>query len=127
MPSFRLTPSNFGVFLLAYPLLWLGAHLPFYWIGAKNDYSYGVYIYAYPLTQLLISLGAERFGFWPFMLLTASVTLAFAVASWWLIEKHALRLKKVLVGRPIFSRQLWASQPLTKPQDELGVSRERRS
>jgi peptidoglycan/LPS O-acetylase OafA/YrhL len=90
----RLTPSNFGVFLLAYPLLWLGAHLPFYWIGSKNDYSYGVYIYAYPLTQLLISIGAERVGFWPFMLLTALTTLAFAVASWWLIEKHALRLKK---------------------------------
>ena len=90
----RLTPSNFGVFLLAYPLLWLGAHLPFYWIGSKNDYSYGVYIYAYPLTQLLISLGAGRFGFWPFILLTALTTLAFAVASWWLIEKHALRLKK---------------------------------
>ena len=82
------------MFLLAYPLLWLGAHLPFYWIGAKNDYSYGVYIYAYPLTQLLISLGAERVGFWPFMLLTASVTLAFAVASWWLVEKRALQLKK---------------------------------
>jgi peptidoglycan/LPS O-acetylase OafA/YrhL len=92
--AFRLTPSNLGVFLLAYPLLWLGAHLPFYWIGAKNDYSYGVYIYAYPLTQLLAHLGARRAGFVPFMLLLASVTLAFAVASWWLIEKHALQLKK---------------------------------
>lgn len=99
-PSFgRLTPSNFGAFLLAYPLLWLGAHLPFYWIGAKNDYSYGVYIYAFPLTQLLTDLGAQRVGFVPFMLLTASVTLAFAVMSWWLIEKRALRLKKVAVGR----------------------------
>jgi peptidoglycan/LPS O-acetylase OafA/YrhL len=93
-PAFRLTPTNFGVFLLAYPLLWLGAHLPFYWIGAKNDYSYGVYIYAYPLTQLLAYLGAQRVGFVPFMLLTGSVTLAFAVASWWLIEKRALQLKK---------------------------------
>jgi peptidoglycan/LPS O-acetylase OafA/YrhL len=118
----RLTPSNFGVFLLAYPLLWLGAHLPFHWIGAENDYSYGVYIYAYPLTQLLIALRAERVGFWPFMLLTASVTFAFAVASWWLVEKHALRLKKVVVGRPIFSRQLSASRQPTKPSNELGVS-----
>ena len=91
-------------------------------MGAKNDYSYGVYIYAYPLTQLLISIGAERVGFWPFMFLTAFVTLAFAVASWWLIEKHALRLKKLLVGRPIFARQLWASRPLTEPQDGLGSS-----
>jgi peptidoglycan/LPS O-acetylase OafA/YrhL len=118
----RLTPSNFGVFLLAYPLLWLGAHLPFYWIGAKNDYSYGVYIYAYPLTQLLISIGAERVGFWPFMLLTASVTLAFAVASWWLVEKHALRLKKVVVGRPVFSRQRSVSRAVTKPSDEVRIS-----
>ncbi len=122
VPTLHLTPSSFGVFLLAYPLLWLGAHLPFHWIGTKNDYSYGVYIYAHPLTLLLVYLRAERVGFWPFMLLTASVTFAFAVASWWLIEKHALRLKKVLVGRPIFSRQLWASRPLTKPQDGLGVS-----
>jgi peptidoglycan/LPS O-acetylase OafA/YrhL len=71
---------------------------------------------------LLVYLHAERVGFWPFMLLTASVTLAFAVASWWLVEKHALRLKRVLVGRPIFSRRLWASRQLTKPQDGLGVS-----
>ena len=121
-PTLRLTPSSFGVFLIAYPLLWLGAHLPFSWIGSKNDYSYGVYIYAFPLTQLLISLGAQQIGFWPFMLLTASVTLAFAVASWWLVEKHALRLKKVVVGRPIFSRQRSVSQALTKPSDELGIS-----
>lgn len=56
------------------------------------------------------------------MILTASITLAFAVASWWLIEKHALRLKGVGVGRPIFSRQLWAARRPTKPQDGLGVS-----
>ncbi len=120
--AWTLNPSKFGVFLLAYPLLWLGAHLPLYWIGSKNDYSYGVYIYAYPLTQLLVSLGADRLGFWPFMGLTALVTLAFAVASWWLVEKHALRLKKVTVGRPSFSRQPSVSQALTRPPDGLGVA-----
>ena len=121
-PTLRLTPSSFGAFLIAYPLLWLGAHLPFSWIGSKNDYSYGVYIYAFPLTQLLISLRAQRLGFWPFMLLTASVTLAFAVASWWLVEKHALRLKKVVVSRPILSRQGSVSHALAKPSDEPGIT-----
>jgi peptidoglycan/LPS O-acetylase OafA/YrhL len=121
--DWTLNPSKFGVFLLAYPMLWLGAHLPCYWIGSKNDYSYGVYIYAYPLTQLLVSLGADRLGFWPFMGLTASVTLAFAVASWWLIEKHALRLKKALIGRPIFSsHQSLASQAVVEPSEQLGVA-----
>jgi peptidoglycan/LPS O-acetylase OafA/YrhL len=103
--DWTVNPSKFGVFLLAYPLLWLGAHLPGSWIGSKNDYSYGVYIYGYPLTMLLVSLHAERVGFWSFMGLTACCTLVFAAASWWLVEKHALRLKKVVVRRPIFSRQ----------------------
>jgi peptidoglycan/LPS O-acetylase OafA/YrhL len=55
--------------------------------------------------------------------LTASVTLAFAVASWWLIEKHALRLKKALIGRPIFSsHQSLASQAVVEPSEQLGVA-----
>jgi peptidoglycan/LPS O-acetylase OafA/YrhL len=117
-PTLRLTPSSFGAFLFAYPLLWLGAHLPFQWIGAKNDYSYGVYIYAFPLTQLLIYLNAERIGYWPFMMLLASITLAFAVASWWLVEKHALRLKKVTLGRPVFFRQPSVSR--APPSEGIG-------
>jgi peptidoglycan/LPS O-acetylase OafA/YrhL len=121
-PTLALTASSLFVFTIAYPLLWLGAHVPLHWVGSKNDYSYGVYIYAFPLTQLLISIGAQRIGFWPFMGLTASVTLGFAVASWWLVEKHALRLKKVVVGRPTFFRQPSASQALAKPPTGLVVS-----
>jgi peptidoglycan/LPS O-acetylase OafA/YrhL len=119
-PTLRLTPSSLCVFLIAYPLLWLGAHLPFHWVGSKNDYSYGVYIYAFPLTQLLGSLHADRLGFVPYMVLTASITLAFAVASWWLIEKHALRLKKVRFNRPLHLRGPSRPQAVTEPQDGLG-------
>ena len=95
LPTFGFTASSLGAFLLAYPLLWLGAHLPFHRIGSKNDYSYGVYIYAYPLTQLMLIFGAVRLGFVPFMVVNAALALVFAIASWWLIEKHALRLKRV--------------------------------
>ena len=119
-PTLRLTASSLCVFLIAYPLLWLGAHLPFHWVGSKNDYSYGVYIYAFPLTQLLGSMNAGRLGFWPFFTLTASITLAFAVASWWLIEKHALRLKKVRFDLPIHLRGPSRPQAVTEPQDGLG-------
>jgi peptidoglycan/LPS O-acetylase OafA/YrhL len=95
LPTLGFTASSLGAFLLAYPLLWLGAHLPFHRIGSKNDYSYGVYIYAFPLTQLMVIFGADRLGFVPFMVVNAALALAFAIASWWLIEKHALRLKRV--------------------------------
>jgi peptidoglycan/LPS O-acetylase OafA/YrhL len=94
-PTFRLTASSLGALLIAYPMLWLGAHLPFQRIGSRNDYSYGVYIYAFPLTQLLVIFHAERLGFVPFMVLNVVVVVPFAVASWWLIERRALRLKSV--------------------------------
>ena len=94
-PTFRLTASSLGALLIAYPMLWLGAHLPFQRVGSKNDYSYGVYIYAFPLTQLLVIFHAERLGFVPFMVLNVVVVVPFAVASWWLVERRALRLKSV--------------------------------
>jgi peptidoglycan/LPS O-acetylase OafA/YrhL len=87
----------FSVFL-AYPMIWLGIHLPPKRIGARNDYSYGVYVYAFPVQQLLATWGVQRWGMPVFMALSVAGTMPFAVASWWLIERHALRLKTL--GRP---------------------------
>lgn len=81
--------------LIAYPMLWLGNHLPFQRIGSKNDYSYGVYIYAYPVTVLLAVWGVQRSGFVPFVLACIAGTAPFAAASWWMIERRALRLKRL--------------------------------
>jgi len=81
--------------LLAYPLLWLGIHLPFRKVGARNDYSYGVYIYAFPVQLLLAMWGVQRWGYFAYLLLSIVATIPCAVASWWIVEKHALRLKKL--------------------------------
>jgi len=57
-----------------------------------GDYSYGMYIYAWPIQQLLI----QRFpSLSPGELFVASVaaTLPLAMLSWFLLEKKALRLK----------------------------------
>jgi peptidoglycan/LPS O-acetylase OafA/YrhL len=57
-----------------------------------QDYSYGIYIYAFPVQQSLVS-------FWPqmsliaYLLSTLAITLALAAASWHLVEKPALKLK----------------------------------
>ena len=94
-PTQGLTASSLGAVLIAYPILWLGAHLPCQRIGAKNDYSYGIYIYAFPVTCLLVVLNGDRLGFVPFMIVTVLLTVPFAIASWWLIEKRVLQLKKI--------------------------------
>jgi len=81
---------------LVYPVLWLGAHLPFGKVGATNDLSYGVYIYAFPVGQLLALANFERFGYLEFALATIAGTLPLAAASWWGVEKWALRARSWL-------------------------------
>ena len=85
------------VYALALPYVMLcAAYLPRGAILQYNrlgDYSYGVYIYAYPVQQTLMHLQP---GLGPIGLFAASmaVTLALAVLSWHLIEKPAMRLAR---------------------------------
>jgi peptidoglycan/LPS O-acetylase OafA/YrhL len=99
-PRFLQTSLDLTAVFLAYPLIWLGIHLPFTSVGANNDYSYGIYIYAFPIQQLFVMWGLNKWGYWPYTLVTITAVIPLAVASWWLIEKHALKLKKVKFSRP---------------------------
>ncbi len=78
---------------LVYPVLWLGAHLPFRRVGATNDISYGVYIYAFPVGQLLAIENVQRAGYVTFMCATVACTIPLAAASWWGLEKWALKAR----------------------------------
>lgn len=59
-----------------------------------GDYSYGLYIYAFPVQKIVVDLdpgiGAYEVMFW-----SALVTMGLAVASWYLVEERALRLKEL--------------------------------
>jgi len=107
--SFTLTRSDLSAPLLAYPMLWLGIHLPWPKIGARNDYSYGMYIFGYPIAQVLILWNVNHWGYVPYTIMTLLITAGFAMASWWLIERNALRLKNVGAGP---RRAKVAPQPL---------------
>ena len=56
------------------------------------DYSYGIYIYAFPVQQFVEDLMPEM-GWLENALLSLLITLPFAALSWHLIEKPALSLK----------------------------------
>jgi hypothetical protein len=103
--GFALSRSDLSAPLLVYPVLWLGAHLPGGRICSRNDYSYGTYIYAFPVAQLLALWGAYHWGYIAYTSMTVVVTGVFAVGSWWLIEKRALKLKDIslphLPRRPV--------------------------
>ncbi|TRW17903.1 acyltransferase family protein [Glacieibacterium frigidum] len=60
--------------------------------AAIPDYSYGIYIYAFPVQQTVMALG---WGTTPVtnLLISFALVLPFAAASWHLVESPALRLK----------------------------------
>jgi peptidoglycan/LPS O-acetylase OafA/YrhL len=80
---------------LAYVCTWAAIHLPGKRIGARYDISYGMYIYAFVIAQLLALGQLERWGYVPFTLLTIAVTSAAAGLSCVAVERPALRLKGV--------------------------------
>ncbi|MCB0916102.1 MAG: acyltransferase [Actinobacteria bacterium] len=99
-PGLSLTSGGIAGPLLVYPVLWLGAHLRETRIGRRNDYSYGVYVYAFPVTQFLAILGLTSIG-WPvFVAATMGLTGLLAVASWKLIERPAMGAR----SQRLFSR-----------------------
>lgn len=76
-----------------YLLFWLAAVLPFSNIGKSRDYSYGLYIYAFPVQQTIAAYHLNQRGWFIYFLLSLAFTLPLAAASWHLIEKPALKMK----------------------------------
>ena len=62
-------------------------------IGSRNDLSYGVYIYGFPVQQLLFLTGASSLGPLAFAGVACVTVLPFAAMSWLLVERPAMRMK----------------------------------
>jgi len=78
-----------------------GAYLVFYvafaqWIplqrvGRFGDFSYGTYLYAFPIEQLLVMKFGHTVAPWMLFAIAAPLTLLFAVVSWYAVERRFLR------------------------------------
>ncbi len=77
---------------VAYLVLWAGVRTPF---RGTTDISYGVYVYAFPLAQLLAVVGAERLGLVGFTGLSIAVAVGAGWLSWRLVERRALGWRRV--------------------------------
>jgi peptidoglycan/LPS O-acetylase OafA/YrhL len=70
-------------------------YIPGGWIRSYNklgDYSYGLYIIAFP-TQQVLSMMVDNISAIEMMIYTFFITLFFAIISWHVLEKPALRLR----------------------------------
>jgi peptidoglycan/LPS O-acetylase OafA/YrhL len=113
--AFVTVGSMLGTFVaaagLVYALLWVGMRLPLRW---TTDLSYGTYIYAFPVTQLLVLAGVASFGPLVLSMIAALATLAIAATSWFLIERPALSLKSFGDAKP------WRAASVTVEGVQIG-------
>jgi peptidoglycan/LPS O-acetylase OafA/YrhL len=79
---------------LAYILFYI-VYVPSGWIRKYNqlgDYSYGIYIYAFPVQQSVVAL-TPGISIFSLLCISTVATLVLAVLSWHLLERRAQRLK----------------------------------
>jgi peptidoglycan/LPS O-acetylase OafA/YrhL len=96
---FSIAPSEVMVIVLPYLVMCVAyrthsfLRLPRWW----GDYSYGIYIYAFPVQQTISTVFNLHSG-WLMFVIATPVTLVLAALSWHLVEKRALRWKSAVGG-----------------------------
>ena len=76
--------------VLAYLVFWFAFHpgIDLSRAARHGDFSYGTYLYAYAIQQMLVATTALPFAL--FILTAMALSLMAGAASWWLVERHFL-------------------------------------
>lgn len=77
-------------FAAAYLIFWM-AYLPvpkLHAFGKHGDYSYGIYLYAFPIQQIIVHTLGTPLSPWLVFVLAWPASIVASIASWWLIERR---------------------------------------
>jgi peptidoglycan/LPS O-acetylase OafA/YrhL len=93
--------ETLGVPAFCYAVLWAAACMParLKSIGARNDYSYGIYLWSFLVEQLFATIGWWRWGYLPYLGVSLAGSVVLAWLSWHIVERPALLLKARGPGR----------------------------
>lgn len=121
MPDYRVV----GALPLAYAIIVSGSLVHNKRLRLRTDLSYGVYIYAFPMQQLLIVCGLRFLKPLVFFPVATLATLPMAALSWFLVEKPALSLKSRLLRKsPVPAQPAAIERPpeVADPEDDRDAS-----
>lgn len=100
-PSITEEQVSRVIYLFSFPfvLIYVGKCTLFV-ISLKNDISYGIYIYSWPIAQFIVYLSLKfnvTMSALPFFILTLAISVPVSYFSWVFIEKPALKFKKISI------------------------------
>jgi peptidoglycan/LPS O-acetylase OafA/YrhL len=88
-----LHPLSMALFL-AYFILFIGKSKSIISLKGR-DFSYGLYLYAFPVQQVVLLYAGYDIPVWLHVFLSTLIALLFGIASWFIIEKPALKRKAI--------------------------------
>src|SRR4029079_5929786 len=89
--GFRYVFPFAGSYLLLFLAIW--PRLPLQRFGRYGDFSYGLYVFAYPIQQAIVQVAGPAIPIRLFFLLAFVPTLLLAALSWHFVEAPALARK----------------------------------
>lgn len=118
----------FGTYVLFYLAFTSSSRLKDF--GKHGDFSYGLYVYAWPIQQLIVLHLDKNLNIGLFFVLSTLLTFPLAWLSWKYVEMPFLSLKsKVISGWIIFKEELIEQSPESAGhtetidlKDEMGVN-----
>lgn len=97
LPLLTLKGIRFAPLPIAYATIYLGLlDPPRNRLVLSGDYSYGLYVFGFPVQQMVWSAGPWFREWWSSLLLAIPAATALAVISWWLVERPALQQRRWL-------------------------------
>jgi peptidoglycan/LPS O-acetylase OafA/YrhL len=60
-----------------------------------GDFSYGIYIYAYPIQQMIIYFTTTNISILKLFSLSSLIVLPISILSWYFVEERALKYKSL--------------------------------
>jgi peptidoglycan/LPS O-acetylase OafA/YrhL len=116
-PNYRLMAAPAVAYACIVGALVLGGRQ---WSALRHDVSYGVYIYSFPVQQAVLLVVGPGLGWPAFAGLSVVLVLPVAAASWWLVERPCLGIRRAraLQGRTLVGQGVGgggARQPVSAP------------
>jgi peptidoglycan/LPS O-acetylase OafA/YrhL len=79
--------------LVAYTMFYFAFSRQLFDAAHYGDFSYGTYLYAYPIQQIVLSRLGAAIPFWLYIPLAMLLSLAAGVLSWYAVERWFSRSK----------------------------------
>jgi peptidoglycan/LPS O-acetylase OafA/YrhL len=94
----RPETTYFAAFPAAYTTVFLGLTSPSKnWFLMSGDYSYSLYLFAFPVQQTYACLFPSALTWWADASFAAAGGLCYAVFSWHVVEKQILQRKRQII------------------------------